>query len=175
MRIEDDVYRQTMNAAIEAWMQDNGWKVIGDALRDRLHKMRKELREAAVVNISDQLPAPHVDVHVPQLEAHVHNEVSAPAVNVMPNDMDGVAAALLKIDETNARFATAIEGQNELLSQLLQVLAAQQPPVVKNYVEPAAVAPPNVTVESPRPPERKPRKLELLHEDGTKTIVREIA
>ena len=143
-------------------------KVIGDVIRDRLHKMEKRIREAAVINVADQLPAPVINL--PALESHVTNEVGVPTVNVTV-DMTPVADAL-------DRLAQVLAGRDELLSQLLQVLAEQEPPQFSPRISlpeiPVNVVSKN-TVEAPAWPERKPRKLELVHEDGSKTIVREIA
>jgi hypothetical protein len=119
-----------------------------------------------------QLPAPVVNSEVRVSPTPVHNEVNVPPAEVAVNvDMAPVAAAIDRLRES-------MEGRDELLAQLLRVLADMPAPVVNSEVRvsptPVTVTAPNVTVEGAQvtvPPPANVRKATIRRPDGTVSVI----
>lgn len=145
--------------------------------------LRRRLGEAT------KAPAPQVVNRVEPPAVYVSNEVGGVAVDTTPiaeaiaralpaangEDADRVARV---VAEALGRLADGQAGVEEMLSQLVQVLAAREPTELRPVIQVAApevtVEAPRVTVEAPRPAERPKRTLVIEHDDGTRSVVKEV-
>lgn len=135
-------------------------RAVGDVVSKRLRiltdNLRAEIPETQQVNLQPQrieFPMPQVTNQVEAPVVNVVNEVESPVVNVSI-DLAPIALAI----------SEGLRGIEEMLSQLVQVMAAQKPPRV-------TVEAPNVTVEQPK--DRPKRSIKIKHGDGTESVVTE--
>lgn len=146
---------------------------VAEEIREQLAELNARQPPYRSVTFSARdLPPPTVVNEVPAPIVNVTNTVDVPGV-VVSVDMAPVAAAL-------ARGLDAITTLAEMVSQLVQVLAAQpapnvtvEPPAITVAAPEITVEAPNVTVEAPKPADRPKRKLTIRHDDGTVSTVTE--
>lgn len=121
-------------------------------------------------------PVVHNQIDVPAADVNVVNNVEPTPINVTAPALDLAPLAdvferhLAAAQLFNAQLVEELREKNALLSQLVQTLAAQEPPTVKVPAPKVEVAAPSVTVQSP--PARK-RELKIVF-DGDEATVKEV-
>ena len=147
---------------------------VADVMRGQLAKLTPGVRDVTlqpVLNL-DKLQPPQVRVENVVNPTPIRNEVppSAVVVNV---DLSPVAEA---IGAAIVRMTEALTDQTEILRQLVSGLAESPAPVFSPQVtlpeRSITVEAPQVTVEAP---ERKRITLQITHDDGSKSFVKEVA
>jgi hypothetical protein len=115
-----------------------------------------------------EIPAPVVNVELPEQDAPVVNNEFKPEI-VVNCDLQPLAEAINKQTET---FQAAILGMLSQLSQAVAVLASNPPHVHLPEIRPnISVAAPQVDVHHPA---QSPKKFHIKHHDGTESVFTEL-
>src|SRR5580692_3360137 len=163
-------------------MMDRVQRITAKALADAASK-RATAHKVVLAPQEVNIPSAHVHNHVDVPEVHnhvdvpeVHNHVAVPEVNVAAPAVQldhaamasaivaGLAPVLMKLAEGLASLADRLEGQEELMSQLLQTLSVERRVVVK--VPNGAI---KLEQEVAAAPVVKDRSVEIVHSVGSRS------